>query len=492
MAIQVLNNGDTLGTQRGKINSNFSDLDSRKPDVAAVLTKTNTTAYTPTKAYHPATKSFAESLIAAWHNVFNPQDISKDVFARASHTGDIDPDWVAEDSVNRFVSDNQITSWNSKEDGIGTKNSAFNKNFGPGNTDVSRGDHSHTKADVGLDQVDNTADADKGISNATQEALDEKVSTGDQNSVPLNAALATPPAYKEGLIFYDPLHNAVSGYCDVAGITINFGFEFLIRVWNGTGATILNGQAVRSDGVDLASSQANAVLAQANTFENSIVMGLATHDIPNNTVGYVCNHGGVHDFDTTGFPAGSTVYLSADIPGMFTLVPPAIITKIGEVRKSHALTGTVFVEIQNAIIIPTLFGQLYDKAGTMNLSTSYQDVEGYTNESAVTLTTDITNGTIAIPNDGKYRMTCSISMTVPSKASTREMIIRLYDETAAAEVVHSGVSIPKDSTNVSRSFSPPFDAVAGHVYKIQVWADEAITGVVFADISFDVQSISAI
>lgn len=491
MAIQTLNNGDTLGTQRGKLNNNFQDLDSRKPDATAVLTKTNTSAFTPTQDYHPSTKIYSDSVMTNWHSIYNPQGINADVFARANHTGPVDPDDVAQDASNRFVTDLQINSWDAKEPGIGSKGTAFNKNFGTGATDVAPGNHGHTKADVGLDQVDNTSDADKGISNATQAALDGKVDTGDQEYFDFDSTIGTP-TYNEGRVFYDPVHNAISGFCDVEGVVINYGFEFLIRVWNGTGTTILNGQAVRFDGVDVISKQANAVLAQANSFANSIVEGLATHDIPNNTVGYICNHGGVHDFDTTAWAAGDTLYLSDTTPGGMTNVPPPIVTRIGSVRISNVLTGTVYVGIQNAIIVPTLFGQLYDKAATMNLTTSYQDITGYTNIDLITLAGSETAGTLTVPNTGKFRLTFSTSMTVPSKATARSLIIRLYDVTAAAEVVHSNIAIGKDSTAVSRSFSPPFNAIAGHVYKMQINASEAITGVSFDDVSFDLQSIAAV
>lgn len=489
--MQNLNNGDTFGTQRGKINSNFSELDSNKTDQTSVLTKTNTDAFTPSANYHPVTKLYADSLISDWNAVYNPQNLMKDVFARSSHTGPVEPSDVAQDADNRFVTDALIVSWNAKEDGIGAKGTAFNKNFGTGALDVSPGNHAHSKADVGLGQVDNTADIDKPISNATQTALDNKVSTGGVEHFDLDPASGFP-TYQEGRIFYDPDHNAVSSYCDVVGVTINFGFEFLIRVWNGTGATIPNGAAVRTDGVDAVTKQANAVLAQADTFSNSIVAGLATHDIPNNTIGYICNHGGVHDFDTSGYTVGASLYLSDTVAGSFTENAPAIRTKIGDVRVSNVLTGTVFVEIQNAIVIPTLFGQLYGKAGTMNLTTANQDINGYTSKSEVSVQGDIATGELTVPNTGKYRLTFAVSMTVPTKASSRSITVRLYDTTGAVEITHSHISIPRDTTGVSRSFSPPVDLILGHAYKMQILADETINGVVFDDVSFDLQSISAV
>lgn len=51
------------------------------------------------------------------------------------------------------------------------------KNTGTTAGTVAAGDHTHTKDQVGLGNVDNTSDADKPVSTATQSALDAKVPT---------------------------------------------------------------------------------------------------------------------------------------------------------------------------------------------------------------------------------------------------------------------------------------------------------------------------
>lgn len=57
------------------------------------------------------------------------------------------------------------------------KPATFPPTIGPGATDAAAGNHTHTKSDVGLGNVDNTSDLNKPISTATQTALDLKVST---------------------------------------------------------------------------------------------------------------------------------------------------------------------------------------------------------------------------------------------------------------------------------------------------------------------------
>lgn len=51
----------------------------------------------------------------------------------------------------------------------------FPPTIGPGAADAAAGNHTHTKADIGLGNVDNTADLSKPVSTATQTALDGKV-----------------------------------------------------------------------------------------------------------------------------------------------------------------------------------------------------------------------------------------------------------------------------------------------------------------------------
>lgn len=55
--------GDTLRTGGGKINQNFANLNADKAEKTNVLAKDNTTAFTPTADYHPATKKYVDDQI---------------------------------------------------------------------------------------------------------------------------------------------------------------------------------------------------------------------------------------------------------------------------------------------------------------------------------------------------------------------------------------------------------------------------------------------
>lgn len=164
MAIQTLNNLDTMGTQRGKINLNFAELNALKIEASVVLTKTNTIPFTPSGDYNPVPKIYADNLSAAIKTTYDPTNINGDAFNRSNHHGTILPAVVAQDADNRFVSDAEKAAWSGKEDSIGAKGTAFNKSFGTVAGSVATGDHSHTKAEFGLEQVDNTSDDNKGLS----------------------------------------------------------------------------------------------------------------------------------------------------------------------------------------------------------------------------------------------------------------------------------------------------------------------------------------
>lgn len=174
MAYDPLNNGDFFGIQRGRLNGMLEELYNTKIETNQVLTKTNIVTYSPTLDYHPATKLYADQMRTNWDVVFNPQSINADVFDRANHTGFLAPAVITQDANNRFVTDVLISNWNDKENSIGTKNTAFNKNFGTVANSIATGNHSHTKQDLGLGNVDNTSDENKPISTVQQNALDLK------------------------------------------------------------------------------------------------------------------------------------------------------------------------------------------------------------------------------------------------------------------------------------------------------------------------------
>ena len=154
------------------------------------------------------------------------------------------------------------------------------------------------------------------------------------------------PSYSEGVVFYDSENHTLSLYNDEADVTLQLGQEEFLRVRNNTGSTIYNGSSVRITGAHGASAP-TVELAIATTEEKSQIVGLATHDIENNSFGYVTTYGIVRDVNTAAFSAGDELFLDASTSGNLTNVSPTIPNHkvtVGHVIRSH-VNGSILVQI---------------------------------------------------------------------------------------------------------------------------------------------------
>jgi len=169
--------------------------------------------------------------------------------------------------------------------------------------------------------------------------------TGDFSAV--NSIDFTPisaPAHNEGLLYYDTDRKALSYYINEPEVSMQIGFETWVQVRNSTGSTITNGQVVYLSGAT--GQRPNAILAQANTLPTSRVIGMATHDIENNSDGIVTVFGTVRDLDTSAFTDGQILYLSATTPGAVTATAPMapnLTVQIGVVQHAHVTQGTILI-----------------------------------------------------------------------------------------------------------------------------------------------------
>lgn len=301
---------------------------------------------------------------------------------------------------------------------------------------------------------------------------------------------ASAPAHQEGTIFWDAIHKAISGQCEVDGVVINYGFEDLIRVYNQSGATILNGKPCKATGVNSSEHLPLIELAQADNYTNSELKGVATHDIPDMSIGYLAVRGGVHDIDMSAFSVGDVLYLSDTVAGGYTTTPPDIATRIGEVRKNGALDGAMFVDLNSNIELPTVFGRMYETGDVYALTTIFQNIVDYDQEDSIVCPVDIVNGIIAPEYSGLFRTSFTINLSFSSSVSSRTIYLRLYDVTAGAEVASIDTAIPvaRDITQVSRSMQLPHQVIANHEYSLQISASTAMS-VTVDDLSFDMQSI---
>ena len=164
----------------------------------------------------------------------------------------------------------------------------------------------------------------------------------------------TNPTYQKGLLFYDETTESMAYYDDIAGTTVNLAQEQFIRARNDSGVTILNGSVVYITG---ATGQNPTIgLARANSLSTSEIIGVATHDILNNTVGKITTFGLVNDLDTSSYTDGQVLYLSSSTPGQLsTTVPisPNYTVYVCSVLHSHINKGKILVRPEKPIALNT-------------------------------------------------------------------------------------------------------------------------------------------
>jgi hypothetical protein len=126
----------------------------------------------------------------------------------------------------------------------------------------------------------------------------------------------TVPSATGGTLYFDSNENALSykPVTDQNDVTVNLGQESLIRIYNGLGYQINNGQVLHITGAT--AGIPTVALANASklgtAFTDSLAQtsGVATHDIPSGEFGFMTNFGIVRDLNTSGFTAGQEIFLS--------------------------------------------------------------------------------------------------------------------------------------------------------------------------------------
>lgn len=130
------------------------------------------------------------------------------------------------------------------------------------------------------------------------------------------------PPWKEGRLFWDSYNYTLGLYNEISGVTLQVGQETFIRVRNETGSQINDGQVCYVNGSS--GDLPTIALAQADDHDKVYNVGLATHNIPNNSNGYITVRGIVRGINTSAWSAGDRLYISHTTPGvMITTAPPA-------------------------------------------------------------------------------------------------------------------------------------------------------------------------
>lgn len=191
----------------------------------------------------------------------------------------------------------------------------------------------------------------------------------------------TTPTYARGNVWYDSTTEALSVQDDISGTSVQLGQESLIRARNNTGVQINDAAIVYISG---ASGQTTTVaLAKADAIATSRVIGMATHNITNNTIGKITTFGLVNDINTSAFGDGDIVYLSSTVAGGLTNVAPTgagtTVVKVGVITVSHATQGKIFIDPDtggNFASPPPIGNITPNSVKTSNFAATFTDSSG--------------------------------------------------------------------------------------------------------------------
>lgn len=219
-----------------------------------------------------------------------------------------------------------------------------------------------TKADVELENVDNTSDLNKPISTAAQTALDLKAAKTEVKSIYEGSAdkvltdvnkigLSTDTSVIAGV--GEITWNQDEGTADLGLVnaTLQIGQEELVKVR--ADAAITNGKVVMVNGTIGNSGRIKVIHHDGTTANGKRILGIATEDIASGADGFITRGGKIRGINTTGSGVGETwldgdpLYVKPNDSGNLTKVAPTdveLCMPVAYVVKAHT-SGTLYVRV---------------------------------------------------------------------------------------------------------------------------------------------------
>jgi len=169
-------------------------------------------------------------------------------------------------------------------------------------------------------------------------------------TIDFKLSLSTP-THQEGRVYWDDDDKTLTAMMEVSGVSLQIGQEMHLRAKNESGAQIDNGKVVYISGASGHRPTIGLAKADSDATSNGKTIGLATHNISNNSTGYVTTSGYVRDVNTSAWAEGTSLYLSAATAGALTSTIPTAPNrkiKVGCVMYQHATEGIILVYIQDS------------------------------------------------------------------------------------------------------------------------------------------------
>jgi hypothetical protein len=163
----------------------------------------------------------------------------------------------------------------------------------------------------------------------------------------------------EGLMTWNDGDGTINLGLKGGNVTLQLGQEIVVLVFNASGATLTDGQVVYVTG---AQGQRPSVTLAVNSSEanSAKTIGVVTEPIAAGATGFITIQGIVHDLNTSAYAEGTALWLSST-PGAYTgtkPTAPAHTVAVGWVLRSHAVSGSIFVNIQNGYELDELHNVL--------------------------------------------------------------------------------------------------------------------------------------
>ena len=298
---------------------------------------------------------------------------------------------------------------------------------------------------------------------------------GVANSVKFNTEINSF-LYQEGLLFYDNEDHSLAYYNDDSDIKVNIGREQLIRVYNNTGSTLLNGKIVYVNGAN--TGWPTVALAQANTKLAAVAtIGMVTADILSGEHGYVCTSGTVHNVDTSSYPPGTALYLSASVAGGYTNIAPIqpnYEVEIGKVVMQGLTTGDIFIEVDRKDWHPSI--QIMDTSTTVVLPTTPTVFKPPTTSYNDGFTYSSTTGELTFDNNGSY--TVVLQINAQPSASNKYIYFYVEEDTGSGWVINRYTARKLELVNATEqqmTITATRYFAAGSKIRHVLWGDATVT-----------------